>query len=175
MAKYEAEFKRAVVQEYLASAKGYQSIATEHGINATMLECWVARYRQHGAAGLSKKFSHYSAQFKLSALRRMWREQLSYRQAAALFDLRGGAGVLGVWERKYHEGGLSALEPRPRGRPKTMPAPESPKPLAPEVEDTRTREEILEEVKYLRAEVAYLKKLRALRQEKEQAAQKRRG
>jgi transposase len=140
-----------------------------------MLKTWVARYRQHGDGGLSKKYSHYGAKFKLSVLRRMWREGLSYRQVAALFDLRGGHDVVVTWERKYHEGGLSALEPRPRGRPKTMPAPESPKPLAPEVEDTRTREEILEEVKYLRAEVAYLKKLRALRQEKEQAAQKRRG
>jgi transposase len=38
----------------------------------------------------------------------------------------------------------------------------------------RSREELEEEVQYLRAEVAYLKKLRALLQPKEQAAQKKR-
>ena len=39
---------------------------------------------------------------------------------------------------------------------------------------SRSREALLEEVKYLRAEVAYLKKLQALRQAKAQAAQKKR-
>jgi transposase len=39
----------------------------------------------------------------------------------------------------------------------------------------RSLQDVLKENEYLRAEVAYLKKLRALRQEKEQAAQKKRG
>lgn len=175
MAKYEERFKRAVVQEYLAGPQGFRAIAAKHEINAGILKSWVARYRQHGDAGLRKKFSHYSPEFKLSVLRRMWQENLSYRQVAALFDLRGGHDVVVTWERKYHEGGLSALEPKPRGRPKTMPNPKSPKLLPSEAEDTRTREELLEEVKYLRAEVAYLKKVKALRQEKEQAVPKKRG
>ena len=50
-----------------------------------------------------------------------------------------------------------------------------PKSVTPLQEDTRSREELVKEVEYLRAEVAYLKKLRALRQSKEQAAQKKRG
>jgi transposase len=131
MAKYEEGFKQAVVQEYLAGALGFKAIAARYGIHAGMLESWVARYREHGDAGLRKKFSHYDAQFKLSVLQRMWQEQLSCRQTVALFDLRGGAGVVATWERQYHERGVSALEPKPRGRPKLMPAPESPKPLQP--------------------------------------------
>ena len=43
------------------------------------------------------------------------------------------------------------------------------------VDDTRSHADLLKEVKYLRAEVAYLKKLEALVQAKKQAAQKKRG
>ncbi|VWB10553.1 HMG-I and HMG-Y DNA-binding domain-containing protein [Burkholderia lata] len=39
--------------------------------------------------------------------------------------------------------------------------------------DARTREDLLKENEYLRAEVAYLKKLDALLQAKKQAAQKK--
>jgi transposase len=174
MVKYEEGFKRAVVQEYLAGPQGFKSIAAKHGINDATLRSWVAGYRQHGDAGLRKKRGYYSAQFKLSVLHRIWQESLSYRRAAALFDLRGGTGVITTWERQYHEGGLSALEPRFRGRPKKMPTSELPKPLPSQPDDARSHEELLEEVKYLRAEVAYLKKLRALLQAKEHAAQKKR-
>jgi transposase len=105
----------------------------------------------------------------------MWREDLSYRQVSALFDLRGGHSVVTMWERLYHEGGLDALKSKSRGRPKTMPAPKPPKPLPPPAEEASTLEQLRKENEYLRAEVAYLKKLRALRQEKERAAPKKRG
>jgi transposase len=42
-------------------------------------------------------------------------------------------------------------------------------------DDPRTLKQVLKENEYLRAEVAYLKKLRALIQEKDRAAQKKRG
>lgn len=67
-----------------------------------------------------------------------------------------------------------ALEPKRRGRLKMKPVAESPS-LPSDTDDPRTREDLLKELEYLRAEVAYLKKLRALRQEKAQAAQKKRG
>ena len=57
------------------------------------------------------------------------------------------------WCRLYREGGAEALRPRPKGRPRGSRS----KPRA------RTREQELEErCRRLEAEVAYLKKLRAL-------------
>ncbi|GCB03503.1 hypothetical protein PSUB009319_11340 [Ralstonia sp. SET104] len=56
-----------------------------------------------------------------------------------------------------------------------MTTPEPPEPVAPQNEDPHTVEQLRKENEYLRAEVAYLKKLRALLQAKEQAAQKKRG
>jgi transposase len=89
----------------------------------------------------------------------MWDNELSYGQAAALFNIRS-PGSLSVWEREYRRAGLDALVGRPRGRPKSMPVP-----LPPEQkpdDDKRPREELLAELDYLRMENAYLKKLRAL-------------
>ncbi|KXU85778.1 hypothetical protein CI15_19440 [Paraburkholderia monticola] len=111
---------------------------------------------------MRKKFSHYSAEFKLSVLQRMWSEQLSYTQTATLYDIRGDRSIVN-WERQYHGGGIDALKPRRRGRPRKMPTrPAPPGPPAPDGTDPRPREELLKEIEDLRAEVAYLKKLDAL-------------
>lgn len=59
------------------------------------------------------------------------------------------------WCREYRVGGADALKPKKRGRPRK--ADSAPEP-------TPTREQELEaEVRYLRAQVAYLGKVRALR------------
>ena len=174
MSKYDEQFKLSVVQSYETGRQGFKSVAQRYGLDHAMVRHWVASYRQHGVSGLRKKFSHYSAEFKMSVLRRMQQEELSARQAITLFDIRGGAGVVADWQRRYHEQGLAGLQPKPRGRSKTMSVPQPPKPANPMPDDARSREDLVEEVQYLRTEVAYLKKLRALLQAKEQAAQKKR-
>ena len=66
------------------------------------------------------------------------------------------------WCREYRAGGPEALRPKPRGRPKGAKSGPRPKP---------TREqELAEEVAYLKAKVAYLEKLRALRAQKSRGA-----
>ncbi|RVE78320.1 helix-turn-helix domain-containing protein [Sinorhizobium meliloti] len=52
----------------------------------------------------------------------MWEDGLSYRQTAALFNIRN-AGCLSDWERRYETGGIDALAARRRGGPRTMPEP----------------------------------------------------
>lgn len=173
MAKYDADFKLQLVEQYLSSNRsGFKRLSKEYGIAPGTLQRWVASYQQHGVEGVNKKFSTYSAEFKLSVLQHMWKEELSYRQVAAVFNIRGG-GILGMWEQQYHEGGLDALISKPRGRPKRMPMPESPTPVPAPPTDTRTLEDLHRENEYLRAEVAYLKKLDALVRAKQQAAQKK--
>ncbi|WP_081768963.1 helix-turn-helix domain-containing protein [Herbaspirillum sp. RV1423] len=73
----------------------------------------------NGLKGLSKKHEHYNAEFKLSVLRRMKKGRLSYREVEAMFNLRG-CGMVSRWERLYHEGGVEALKPKPKGRPKMI-------------------------------------------------------
>lgn len=174
MTKYDENFKREVVQSYLSGSIGAQRLAVKYGLDSETVRRWVEQYRQHGEQGLRKKYSHYDEHFKLSVLQRMWQEDLSCRQIAALFDLRGGSNVVVRWDRLYHEGGLDALKPKPRGRPKLMTIPKPPPQPLPS-EDMRTLEQLRKENEYLRTEVAYLKKLNALVQAKKQVAQKKRG
>ena len=169
MARYDEKFKQSVVNEYLSGSAGLKTLGARYGVNQAMISGWVDTYRHHGDAGLRKKYSHYSARFKLSVLKQMHRQELSYRQVAALFDLRGGTGVVANWERLYDEGGLDALKPKPRGRSKKMKPPETSVPVPVQPQDARTLEDLRKENDYLRAEVAYLKKLDALVRAKKQA------
>ncbi|XBA59537.1 IS3 family transposase [Herbaspirillum huttiense] len=170
MAKYDEKFKQEVVQKYLAggSARG---LAKEYGLKHSIVQRWVQSYRHHGVAGLIKKHEHYSAEFKLSVLTRMKQDQLSQREVEAMYGLRG-CGTVSRWERLYHEHGLDGLKPKPRGRPKMMKPKIPAKPTR--KDDMRPREDLLDEIEYLRAEVDYLKKRKALIQAKKAAAQKAR-
>ena len=93
------------------------------------------------------------------------------RAASAMFDIRN-PDALRLWRRAYDQGGIEALMHKPRGRRRHM----KPKPPATpdKTGDTPTIERLLKENEYLRAEVAYLKKLDALIQAKKLAAQKKR-
>ena len=79
-----------------------------------------------------------------------WRDKLA-NTAQTILTLT--AAPLDRWCRLYRKGGAEALKPKPKGRPKGAKA--KPREL--------TREQELEErCRRLEAEVAYLKKLRAL-------------
>lgn len=174
MAKHDERLKLEVVQKYLLGSAGYRTLAQQYGVSRSCLRGWVNAYREHGESALRKKRSEYSAQFKISVLQRMKQQGLSQTQVAALFDLRGGSGVVSKWLSQYHEGGPEALKPKPRGRPKKMPTPKPPKNLPPQADDASALETLRKENEYLRAEVAYLKKVQALVREGRQAAPKKR-
>lgn len=166
MTKHSTAFKHSVVAFYLSDERSYREVGVRFGIDHSTVRKWVSLHGEHGSAGLSKKVSAYEAAFKLSVLQRMWDDGLSYRQAAAVFNIRN-ASCLSDWERRYDRGGVEALAPRRRGRPRSMPEPPaiSGKTNAPQNDDARSREELLAELNYLRMENAYLKKLEALTRE----------
>jgi transposase len=166
MSRHSESLKRSVVECYLGGEESYAGTGIIYGVDAATVRKWVAAYGAHGDGGLSRKYGRYDAAFKLSVLERMREEGLSYRQTAALFNIRN-AGCLAGWEKRYHAGGKEALAARPRGRPRSMPKP--PKPPAPEApvasdDEAKSREELVAELNYLRMENAYLKKLEALTQ-----------
>lgn len=169
MSKYDEQFKLKVVKQYLTGQVSVKRVAQRHDLDDAMVRRWISAYRLHGRKGLRKKSACYSAQFKLSVLQHMWRTQLSFNQTAAVFDIRSWANV-GIWERQYHSGGVDALAPRPRGRVKKMPQSSPSKPVELMADDHRTREQLLKENDYLRAELAYLKKLDALIQAEKRKA-----
>ena len=95
MSKHSTDFKKQVVDQYLAGKDGTDSIGRQNGIPVSMVRTWVAFYSAHGLDGLTKKFSHYSANFKLSVLQRLWENTGSARQVAAAFNIRSAA-VIGL-------------------------------------------------------------------------------
>lgn len=172
MKKHSEQFKLSVVEHYLNSLEGYQAVAQHHGIGRVLVRRWVAFYRAHGVDGLRKKYSHYSADFKLSALQYMWDNKLSYSATSAIFDIRGQC-FLGIWERSFREGGIDFLKPHPRRSAQKMPDPKTTQPDSPApvpTDESRSRADLVTELKYLRMENAYLKKLKALVQADQQAA-----
>ncbi len=163
--RYDEWFKLQVAQQCLRDDISLREVARQHGLDHSQVRRWRDSYRQHGVVGLRKKYTPRSAAFKLQVLETMWRDGLSRRQTGALFDIRE-CGAIGRWERQYHSGGLTALEPKRKGRRPMTKKPPSPPPPP---DDERSQEELLKELAYLRAENAYLKKLDALIREKRAA------
>jgi transposase len=96
---------------------------------------------------------------------------LSFRQVAALSNVRN-FNIIGVWERQYDDGSLAAGHSRPATSTVRMPkTPISKKKLAADAD--RSREDLLAEVKQLRMENEYLKKLDALVQANANAARQK--
>lgn len=165
MSRHSTSFKQRVVAYYGDGFRSYGEVGSHFGLDHSTVRKWVASHAAHGLAGLSKKFSHYDAQFRLSVLQHMWKEGLSHRQTAAVFDIRS-FGCLSVWEKLYEHGGIDALAPRRRGRSRSMPEPPIPASgtSEPPKDEAKSREELLAELNDLRMENAYLKKLEALTQ-----------
>ncbi|QXI36337.1 IS3 family transposase [Pseudomonas xantholysinigenes] len=162
MTKYDLALKQALIEECL-SARSVHEVALRHSLSASLLRRWIKGYEQHGAAGLATKYSHYDAQFKLKVLQCIEQDGLSAQQACIQFDIRGPSSIR-QWKRLYDEGGLEALHPH-RARESSMPRKASEQPNvspAKPADAELTPKQMLEELEYLRAENAYLKKLDAL-------------
>ena len=89
---------------------------------------------------------------------------MSARPTAAHFNIPGSSSVL-LWQRLYNEGGIKALESKPKGRV-PMPTSDATKKLLVKPLTELTHEELLRKAQYLEVENAYLKKLEALAQKK---------
>lgn len=160
---YSEQFKTEVVNYYSSGLAGYLRTAEHFGIAASMVRRWVLWFRLHGAGGLARKTEHYPAEFKLSVLQHMWNNSLSHTQVAAHFNIRN-PGSIGIWERRYRAGTLVKIASSPPTLPMT--STKQPPPSAPDPDDSRSRKELLAELQQLRMENAFLKKLKALAQER---------
>ena len=166
MSKYTNEFKLKVIK-YYKEGHGFVSTARYFNIPAmATVQKWVRKYDANGYQGLIKNIkTSYSGEFKQSVVEYMHANHLSGAEAAEYFNL--GNRVVYKWERIYYEEGPDALYEERRGRPRM-----SSKPKKKEINE-KDKEDLIAEVQRLRAENAYLKKLRALVQERIQQEQKK--
>ena len=157
--KYDLEFKLKLVKEVLVKNRGVRILAGEAGIDYESLRRWVRFYELYGDAGLVRQSNRrYDLDFKVNVLQGIDKEGLSLKEAARRFNIAAESSILN-WQRLYRENGILGLKNKTRGRPPKMDKPQKKKK---EKMPLTREEELLEELKYLRAENAYLKKLEAL-------------
>jgi transposase len=169
--KYNYDFKLRCVEEVLKKHRSKESVAIENGISQTNFGRWLNFYLKYGKEGLlSRKNQNYNSDFKLKVIRAIDRKSLSLSEACLFFNIPNEAVIIN-WQRKFKEHGISGLEHKPKGRPKSMTykraKKKSDKPLTRE-------EELLLENESLRMQVDYLKKLQALIQAEEAEQNKKR-
>ncbi|HHQ6559491.1 TPA: IS3 family transposase [Serratia fonticola] len=164
MMKYSLQFKLDAVRHYLAGLGSQKQTAKTFSIAHVQLRRWIAAYQHHGEQGLRVgRKPHYTPDFRLSVVEFALSNPLSSATVAAKFDIPCYLTVE-RWIKLYRENGAEALNLNKRSRqmrqhPKTPHADKSP--------DELTPEEMREEIEFLRAQNAYIKKLRALMQQKE--------
>lgn len=158
MSKYDEGFKLVIVNSYLAGDGGYNFLAKKFGVKSpTNIRKWVSAFKQFGKQGLENKKTNktYPVQFKLDVLRYKLRTGDSFDKVALSFGILN-PGMIHSWFKKWRLEGVEGLS-RAKGRSSL-----SNKPKKKLIKKQLTKEKQLEkEVELLKAENAYLKKLRA--------------
>jgi transposase len=164
MAKYSEEFKIKLVTEYLDGNLGYKSLAKKYNMGSqTPIVEWVKAYKSQGLEGLKRRKTkkEYSVQFKLDTIQFMLRTGASHLETAVQFNLNHPS-LTRRWMKTFQEQGVEGLKLKSKGRPSMSKKPNNQKKKE---EKKGTREEELErENELLRLENAYLKKLKAFRE-----------
>ena len=182
MAKYSYEFKKKVVDDYLAGGGGFSYLAKKYSIPLfEIIRRWVNAYQTLGTDGLvrSRKNNEYSFEFKLYMVELYLTSEVSY-QDLALSQGIVNSGLLVKWVNDFRIAGPDALRPKKKGRKKVLDSKEN-KNIKKQAADIAMIDTSAEHVKQLedellklRIENAYLKELRRLRLEEEALLKKQR-
>lgn len=154
MGRHDIEVRKRAT-ELIDSGYGKVALSSALAISVSIAEHWIHAYKAVGKEvflGMGSKRRTYDQETKVAAVLDFLEGGLTKQEAMAKHAI-ASLTAFERWVKAYREGGPGALAPKPKGRPRAGDGP----PRA------ATREEELEaENRRLRAEVAYLKKLRAL-------------
>lgn len=146
--------QRAAMIAMFEEGYGRESTASRLGVSQDAVRAVYDRWRLRGREALTMRPAQqeFPWEIKQEVVRRFLAGETKLSLAAA-YGL-GSPKTVGKWVQLYRQGGEEALRPKPKGRPPKDPG--TPPPEMSEVERLRQENE------YLRAQVAYLGKLRAL-------------
>lgn len=151
--RHDAEARRAAAELFEAGVRA-KGVSGRLSIPLNTVRQWLQVWRALGSEELlsmGRGQRVYTYEQRVGAARAVVDGGATKVEAMARYGV-AAESTLTKWCRAYREGGAEALRPRPKGRPRGSGAQAAP-----------TREQELErEVRRLRAEVAYLKKLRSL-------------
>ncbi|WP_459681392.1 helix-turn-helix domain-containing protein [Vibrio comitans] len=160
MSKYNRELKCILARQCLSGVSS-RLLAKQHSISSSQIRYWAQVFAVHGTDSFTPTAHALTAHTKLQALNLMWTNGWSLTHTSAVLNL-STPGILSVWLKRYREQGIKGLEHQTIGRPSMKPQPQRPL----KSDNEMTLEELKEELAYLRAENAVLKKLEELEQEK---------
>ena len=149
MSKYSKEVKEKAI--YL-SEKGWGRfrIAKELEVPESTIKNWLHKFN------LNHNLTHkigtqvISADFKRKVLEARWKNKLSFKETAELFNI-DNPSLIAAWNKKYLDEGFLGLQPKPKGRPPMK----TKKEINVQVDSTKKSDK--ERIKELEAEIARLK------------------
>ncbi|MDE4455368.1 helix-turn-helix domain-containing protein [Psychrobacter sp. DAB_AL62B] len=165
--RYTLDFKIEVIAYYRQRHTGLAT-SEKFKVDSKLVQKWVKQYQSGGIDAIKPKSSkaHYSRDFKHHVITTMLEQALSQSEVALTFNISSPA-LISHWHKAYRLYGMSGLISKRKGRiAMTKPF------ITDKPDDEKTLAELKRENEYLRAEVAYLKKLDALLKQKEQAVTK---
>lgn len=135
---------------------GYTAVSSKLNVSARAVRCLEERFKIWGRAALESKPTKqiHSFEFKLELVRQFLEGEGTAPDLARRHQL-SSPSLLRTWVNTYRIHGEDGLRPKTKGRPKTVASAERAEPT--ELEQLRR------EIQRLAAENAYLKKVRALR------------
>jgi transposase len=168
--KYDYAFKLECVELVTNEHYSCASVSNKKETSESNIRKWVSFYREYGkVALLPRKNRVYSIDFKQKVLLSIDRDSLALREACLKFNIPTDSTII-KWKRDFANFGLKGLEPKPKGRPKTM----NNKRKKRKSDKPSTREEeLLLEIETLRCENELLKKLQALIQAEEKTTKRK--
>jgi transposase len=155
-------FKLKCIRAYEEKGLGYKTISTLYSVNPSQVKLWHSFYKRYGIQGIEKRdYRSYSYAFKLKVIMYLKRNPISLIEACVKFNISRESVII-AWQKAFNANGPDGLISKPKGRKVIME--NSSKKQSSKASKPLTREELLEENEYLRTEIAFLKKLRALAQ-----------
>lgn len=161
--KFSLSFKESLVKELLEGKIGSRALSAKHGISARYLRRLAKRYEDHGSLSHQESKNIYEKSFKIACVLSVIKKRLSLSEAATCFGIPSDSTIV-HWMKLYGEFGEDGLETTKMGRQQNMSVPKRKKKKESSTPEVSA---LQEELEYLRAENAYLKKLSALIQEEE--------
>ncbi|GAA5562505.1 hypothetical protein Asch03_04008 [Acinetobacter schindleri] len=160
--KHSKELKLKVIQNYLDGGKGYKILSEEFNVDIQTIRLWIEKYKAQGEEGLNVKLqkTYYSPEFKIKAVQ-MLLDKVPVREVRRRLNL-SGTSILRRWLAQYYKEGIAGFNTK---RIYTNMVKQDKTKISKPIKDDKdkSQQELIDEVTALRAEVAFLKKLKALK------------
>ncbi|MBR3264575.1 MAG: transposase [Erysipelotrichaceae bacterium] len=178
--KLSDEDKREIIRLNKEVGVSQAKLARMYNVDVSIIERLIRKYGVYGEAALIRKpYRKYSQEFKMEIINRC-RNGESKRSLAIANNIR--PSMIRSWLKRYEKDGYNGLIDKKKGRPPKM-RKDKDKITEPVIEDSteskgdsadKARIKLLEKKnRELEAEVAYLKKLNALVQERKKRESKK--